>query len=141
MTTDLEPGGPYSPERTKEAANLTADAIRYIIHATLNPNTADALEYPADVDAVLSALATMTMRLPQLLTQLHQRLTAMTETGHLEVVSGRYAGNPDVATDAVRMALDAAMARFGNAGTSLDSAHQVTSAMAWAGEEEGKADD
>lgn len=133
MTTDLDTSGPFTPERTKDAANLAAEAIRFLIHATLNPDTADALEYPADVDAVLSALATMTMRLPQLLTQLTQRLAAMTETGHLDVVSGRYAGKPELATDVVRMALDAAMARAGNAHTSLDSAHQVTSAMAWAG--------
>jgi len=116
-----------------EVAEALAEAVRVLNHQTLH----GALESPEDAGVVLSALATMAHRLPQLLDQVGHWLDAEAQAGHLEVTSGKFAGRPGAVANAVRILLDAAAGRFREAETALEAAHQVTAALAPAGNDEG----
>lgn len=126
--TGLEPGGPYSPERTIEVAELAAEAIRYLNTATLDAPR-DAITCPQDLDRVIASLATMAQRMPQVLNQAASWLRAETVAGRTEVTCGKFGGRPALAGDMATMALDAAAARFKAAAASLRDAHQITSAI------------
>ena len=114
-----------------EVAEAASEAIRVLNEQTRHH---EALESPEDADVVVSALATMAHRLPQLLDQVGHWLDAEAQAGHLEVTSGKFAGRPGAVANAVRILLDAAAARFREAETALEAAHQITGAMASAGE-------
>jgi hypothetical protein len=73
--------GPHTPATTLEAADLFAEGIRYLNHATM-PG-AGGLENPADAYSLLGALYTATGRLPQLLAQLTAFLDSQAGTGRL----------------------------------------------------------
>jgi predicted metal-dependent HD superfamily phosphohydrolase len=77
---NLHVDGPHSPERTKEIADLLAECVRFLNHATMSGN---GLDDPADVYYVLGALYTGTQRLPQLTRQITAVLTAQAATGTL----------------------------------------------------------
>lgn len=134
--TGLEPGGPYSPERTAEVAAMMADCVRYMNHATLAKDT-EALEFPPDLDRVIAPLETMALRMPQLLGQFTAWLRAETETGRTEVAYGNFKGRERMAADMVSIHLEEAAGRFADAARALGEAHQITSAIAGvdAGEE------
>jgi hypothetical protein len=121
---------PPDPQYVIELAEGLAEIARALNHQTLH----GALESPEDADVVVSALATMAHRLPQLLDQVGHWLDAEAQAGHLEVTSGKFAGRPGAVANAVRILLDAAAARFREAETALEAAHQITGAMAPAGE-------
>jgi len=114
-----------------EVAEAASEAIRVLNEQTRHH---EALESPEDADVVVSALATMAHRLPQLLDQVGHWLEAEAQAGHLEVTSGKFAGRPGAVANAVRILLDAAAVRFREAETALEAAHQVTGTMAPAGE-------
>ena len=140
--TDLEPGGPYSPERTAEVARVAAAAARFLNHATLDPS-GHALRWPADMDAVLVSLASMAQRMPQLCGQLAGWLTAETAAGRTAVTYGTYKDRPGLAAEVAAAGLDVAAARFGEAAKALHAAQQVTAAISGAtdgSEGEGRAD-
>lgn len=61
------PHGTYSSETVTTAARAIADLVRYLNHATRQPDT---LLYIADINSVLYGLAEATQRLPQLTRQL-----------------------------------------------------------------------
>jgi hypothetical protein len=126
--TDLEPGGPYSPERTAEVAALPGEAIRHLNVATLD-DPAGALGDPQNLDRVIASLAEMAQRAPQLLGQLRDWLNAAVRAGRTEITSGRFEHREMLAADVVAMALDEAAARFADAGRALAKAQEVTSAI------------
>jgi hypothetical protein len=123
---DLSPDAPHSPDRTREAADLAAEALRYLNHATRDSG---ALEYPNDAAAVLASLATLASRLPQLLSQISDRFGADLAAGRLTVEYGPYAGDPRQAVAMVRRLLGDASANAGGLSERLDAAHQVTAAI------------
>ena len=127
----LNPGAPPDHLYVLEVAEALAEAVRVLNHQTLH----GALESPEDADVVVSALATMAHRLPQLLDQVGHWLEAEEAAGRLEVTDGKFAGKPGAAVDVVRTYLDGTAGRFREAERLLESAHQVTGAMAPAGEE------
>jgi hypothetical protein len=88
---NLHVDGPHSPESIREAADLAAEAIRYLCHATM-PGSGGLIN-PADTYSLLGALYTGTERLPQLLMQLTSFLAAQAASGTLADDHGR-----DVAT-------------------------------------------
>ena len=130
----LNPGAPPDHLYVLEVAEALAEAVRVLNHQTRHH---EALESPEDAGVVLSALATMAHRLPQLLDQVGHWLDAEAQAGHLEVTSGKFAGRPGAVANAVRILLDAAAGRFREAETALEAAHQVTAALAPAGNDEG----
>jgi hypothetical protein len=126
--TDLEPGGPYTPERTAEVAEMMPACARFLNHATLARDT-DALEFPADLDRMLAFLATMAQRMPQLMEQSKAWLAAQVESGRTSITYGRYEGRERMAADMVSIHLDEAAGRFADAARALGEAHQITSAI------------
>ena len=126
----LNPDAPPDHLYVLEVAEALAEAVRVLNHQTLH----GALESPEDADVVVSALATMAHRLPQLLDQVGHWLEAEEAAGRLEVTDGKFAGKPGAAVDVVRTYLDGTAGRFRDAERLLESAHQVTGAMAPAGE-------
>jgi hypothetical protein len=137
--TDLEPGGPYSPERTAEVANTAAKAIRYLNVATLD-SPREAITCPQDLDRVVASLATLAQRMPQLLGQLARWQMAEAAATRTEVAYGKYEGRPELAAQEVRTHLDDATVRFDQAAKALKKAQQITSAITSGGSDEGQAD-
>jgi len=71
---NLNPGGPHSPERTREAGRTLAEAVRVLNYATRRGE--DGLEHPSDVYDVTGWLNAAAQRMPQLLAQLAAFLEA-----------------------------------------------------------------
>jgi hypothetical protein len=131
VTISITIGGPPDPGYVLELAEGLAEIVRAL---NLQTRHHEALESPEDADVVVSALATMAHRLPQLLDQVGRWLEAEEAAGRLEVTDGKFAGKPGAAVDVVRTYLDGTAGRFRDAERLLESAHQVTGAMAPAGE-------
>ncbi len=131
--TELGTGGPYSPEDTRRTAALAAEAIRRLNHATLGVHATEALQEPADADAVLVELDSLTERLPQLLAQLGAWLAAECRAGRLRVAYGAWAHSPSteaLAVSAIRQYLTEAAARTEALREVLHDARQITAALA-----------
>ena len=128
----LNPDAPPDHLYVLEVVEAASEAIRVL---NLQTRDREALESPEDVDVVLSALATLTHRLPQLLDQLGHRLWAESGAGRLEVADGKFTGRPGLAVSVTRMSLDAAADRFRDAEGLLEAAHQITATLAPAGHE------
>src|SRR5687767_9820557 len=64
--------GPYSPERTVDAARTIAELVRYLNHATAPWKSGDCLEYPSHLGSVIANLRGALYGMDQLLRQLGQ---------------------------------------------------------------------
>ena len=126
MDITIDPAGPHSPEYTAALANAIADAVRTLNHATLN-HPGEALAFPADADAVISALATAMQRVPQLLDQLSGWLTEEYRAGRMQITYGPHAGDPGAATLEARIGLSEASAIAGQLHAALKGVGAVTS--------------
>src|ERR1017187_5919104 len=126
MDITIDPGGPHSPEYSVELANAIAEAVRTLNHATIDRRNG-ALVYPADADAVISALATAMQRLPQLLDQIREWLTEEYRAGRMQVTYGPHAGDPGAATLEARIGLSEASAIEGQLHAALKGVGAVTS--------------
>jgi hypothetical protein len=133
--SDLEPGGPYSPERTTEVARMAAEAIHYLNLATRDLS-GDALREPAAVDRVLAELDSLAERLPQLLGQLGAWLAAECRAGRLRVAYGTWAHSSTeaqvavLAVSAIGQYLTEAAGHAGRTRQALHDARQITAAIA-----------
>ena len=121
MNIDLRTGGPHSPEKTAEVADLVAEGIRYLNHATLGG--AGGLEQPADIDRLISALATMASRLPQLFRQAEVNLDRIAEAPGVYDDRGHDAAQT---VGSVSMGLRSASASADMLLESLHIAHQAS---------------
>jgi hypothetical protein len=82
ITIDLGPDGPHCPELTSQAADVLAECVRFLNHAT-GRHAGQALAWPADAYQVLGSLYTGTGRMPQLFTQLGTWLAGQAAAGTL----------------------------------------------------------
>jgi hypothetical protein len=80
--------GPHADEETTAAADLAAEAVRYLNYATGPGHAARGLEWPATAYRVAGNLSIAAHRMPQLLDQLGERLTEQYAGGLLAVDSG-----------------------------------------------------
>jgi hypothetical protein len=111
--------GPHDDATISALAEITAEALRTLNHATLAP---DRLAEPATVYGVLGQLAAAAHRLPQLCGQLAGWLAAENTAGRLAHTTG---GLPDVVEDALA-SLDRAARHATCLGEALDQAQQAT---------------
>lgn len=82
-------------------ADTAAEAVRALIHTT-RPTAGEQTE-PAEVYAVLGALALLAGRLPQALTQLRELVADQYTAGRLRIIDGEHTGDPAAAvTDLAR---------------------------------------
>lgn len=109
------------------AADAAAEGIRALNHATLP--AAGGLTGPADVYAVVGALASLAGRLPQALAQLQGFLDVECEHGRIGVVDGDFAGDPVAAVATTGHWLDRATVTAWTLQHALDQAHAT---LTWA---------
>ena len=114
---DLDPDAPHDPARTRQLADVAAEAVRTLNYATQGGR--DGLTYPADAYDLLGTLGVLTQRLPQLCDQIGRWLSTEQTAGRLaETSSGPFGGNSDQAVTSARSAL-AEAGRIANRLTSL----------------------
>ena len=132
MDIDLSTDALPSPERTLQLAGTLAEVVRVLNHQTRHH---EALRYPSEADRLIRELATIAMRLPQLIDQVSAWLRQEQDAGRIEVSHGDYAGNPHGAYIAAVMRLEAAQASAAELRADLESAASVTSTMGGAGDD------
>jgi hypothetical protein len=116
-------GGPHDDDTITALAQITAEAVRVLNHATIGPA---GLSEPGTVYRVLGELATAANRLPQLLTQLARWLDAENTAGRLAHDSGSLPG----AMAYVMARLDQNAPRYAALlGGALDDAQQATAGL------------
>jgi hypothetical protein len=116
-------GGPYRDQATIALAEITAEAVRVLNHATRDPG---AITEPATLYAVTGNLATLADRLPQLCDQLADWLAR-------ESAGGRLAddrGQPVLAAvEPARFQLAAAAGLAGELGAALGAAQAAAARL------------
>jgi hypothetical protein len=114
--------GPYADADTAAAADLAAEAARYLNYAAAKGGLTD----PATIAAVTSSLATTVYRLPQLLNTIGAWLTA-------EAAAGRIADDHHRSyaelTDRIRAALQHAADNADELAAALAAAHNLTATL------------
>jgi hypothetical protein len=131
MAEELTAGldGPHADEHTTGAAELAAEAIRFLNYAT-GPHASGGLTYPATVYSVTASLAVAAARLPQLCDQLTRWLDAENAAGRL---GDDHGGPVAVLADRARFHLDSAAghatalhAALAGAQAAVATVHQTT---------------
>jgi hypothetical protein len=112
-------GGLHDDDTIIALAQITAEAIRALNHATFPPGE---LSEPATAYAVLGQLAAAAHRLPQLCGQLSRWLAGENTAGRLAHTTGGL----DEALDDIQASLDRAARHATRLGEALDQAHQAT---------------
>jgi hypothetical protein len=124
----LPTNGPYTPDQIHAAAAAIAEIVRRLNHATLAHHVPDTLPTPGDLDIVLTSIAALTARLPQLIGQLADTLNRY-NTARLDVDNlGPATTGPDAARHAVFILTDAAQTANALADLLAD-ARQYTSRL------------
>jgi hypothetical protein len=131
---DLSADAPHTPDRTRRAAELAAQAIRLLNHATRHDR--GGLKYPADADRVTTELGILVSRLPQLLSQIAGWYEAEQAAGRLTVEYGPFEGYPVRAVSAVRTMMFNAAGIAEDLHAALEHAHRITAAIAGGPEDE-----
>lgn len=109
-------------------ADTAAEAIRALNYATLP--AAGTVAGPADVYDVVGALATLTGRLPQALSQLQAFLAGEHAAGRVRIVDGPHTGEPAAALAESDRWLTCAAAAADSLRHALEQAHTVLSCTA-----------
>ncbi len=128
-------GGSHDQDRTAAAADLAADLVRYLNHATIDARDAEqALPYPAITASVIASVQSLAQRLEQLLGQLAEReeahaddpdLRAYGDDSPAEVIAGIVAADlRDAARSAAQLTAQLERAHNGAARLSVDVADQ-----------------
>jgi hypothetical protein len=112
--------GPHNDKATAEAASLAAETIRYLVYAT----THGGLTEPGTVYALLGELSTAAHRLPQLLTQLADWITAGADAGRIagDRPAGQFASE-------TRATFSKAAGRAADLTAALSDAHNLTATL------------
>jgi hypothetical protein len=127
LTSEIERrlDGPHADEHTADAADLAAEAIRYLNYATGSHSPAG-LVFPATVYLIAGRLGMAADRMPQLFDQLSHWLAAEDAAGHLGMDDHSPAAAA-VADAAARLAVAAALAR--QLGDALNGVQSALSAV------------
>lgn len=107
-------------------ADTAAEAIRALNYATLP--AAGTLTGPADVYDVVGALATLTGRLPQALSQLQSFLAGEHAAGRVRIVDGQHTSDPAAALADIQRWLTCAASAADSLRQALEQAH---TALSW----------
>lgn len=109
-------------------ADTAAEAIRALNYATLP--AAGTLSGPADVYDVVGALATLTARLPQALSQLQRFLDGEHTAGRVRITGGPHSGDPAAALVDIQRWLSCSSSRADALRQALEQAHAALSSAA-----------
>jgi len=116
--------GPHDDAATISAARLAGESVRFLNYAT-GP-AADGLTEPVTAYHLAGELTTAVYRLPQLLSQLADWLTAQAASGRLADTAGR---PPGQVTDAACTALSEAMDHADRLARALAAAQNLTAGL------------
>ena len=114
--------GPYADPTTEGAADLAAETIRYLNHATAKGGITD----PATIAAITASLAATAYRLPQLLNTISQWLTAETTAGR---IADDHHRTPDQLTARIRAAATHAADNADTLAAALAAIHNLTATL------------
>lgn len=124
------PEGPHSPESTREVAELLAECVRVLNHATLPADGRPGLGVPQDIYGLAGDLAQGAGGLTQTLAQLAGWLDRELDAGRLvEVPSGPHDGDAHVAVAAAQDALSVAAGHADTIGAALRRAQAALSGL------------
>jgi hypothetical protein len=110
-----------------QLADVAAEAIRSLNHATLPADREEGWEFPADAYSVVGNLGTLVMRLPQALEQLTEFVERLDAGGHVRADGGD-TGDRMVA---LRAGTGDAVAAAERLRAALDEMHAALSPLAW----------
>ena len=114
--------GPYADASSAGAADLAAEAVRYLNHAAAKGGITD----PATIAAVTASLATAVYRLPQLLNTLSEWIRAETTAGR---VADDHRRSPDQLTARIRAATTQAADNADSLAAALAAVHNLTATL------------
>ena len=114
--------GPYADASTADAADLAAEAIRYLNHAAAKGGITE----PATIAAVTGSLVTAAYRLPQLLNTITEWLRAETAAGR---IADDHRRSPDQLTARVRAAISQAVDSADALTVALAAVHNLTATL------------
>ena len=114
--------GPYSDADTAAAADLAAEAVRYLNYAAPRGG----LTEPATIAAVAAGLATALYRLPQLLYQVRDWLDAENDAGR---IADDHRRPPVQLTDATRVLLNRAADHTDRLASDLTDIHNLAATL------------
>jgi hypothetical protein len=117
--------GPHADEHTAAAADLAAEAIRFLNYAT-GSGSLDGLAFPSTVYSVAADLSAAAWRMQQLFTQLGDWLTAADAFGLLGTDDGT---PPGCVVEAARTQLADATVAAGDLSVCLDALHNSISGL------------
>lgn len=118
----------FTPEETRQVAASMAEEVRFLNHATGN-HAAETLHWPADVDHIVTELATMAQRLPQLFEQVTDWLYTQAGASRLVVSYGPHAGHSGAVVAEADAWLEDAQRHAAALYNALNSARQVTATI------------
>jgi hypothetical protein len=114
--------GPYADAGTADAAELAAEAIRYLNHAAAKGGITE----PATITAVTGSLVTASYRLPQLLNAISEWLRAETAAGR---IGDDHRRPPDQLTARIRAAISQAADSADALTVALAAVHNLTATL------------
>jgi hypothetical protein len=114
--------GPYADADTAGAAELTAQASRYLCYAAAKGGVTD----PATIAGLTASLAAVAGRLPQLLNTISQWLTAETAAGR---IADDHRRTPDQLTARIRAASAQAADSAEFLAAALAAVHNLTATL------------
>jgi hypothetical protein len=114
--------GPYADASTAGAAELAAEAVRYLNHAAAKGGITD----PATIAALASSLATAAYRLPQLLNTISEWLRAETTAGR---IADDHRRSPDQLTARIRAAITHTADSAEELAAALAAVHNLTATL------------
>jgi hypothetical protein len=114
--------GPYADTSTIAAADLAAEAVRYLNYAAPRGGITE----PATIDTVTASLATAAYRLPQLLAAISEWLNAETSAGRIGDDHRRPAAQ---VAARVRSAITQAADSADNLAAALAAVHNLTATL------------
>jgi hypothetical protein len=132
MNIDLNPDGPHSGEHSREVAEVMAQAVRVLCHATIG--SAPGLDYASDVDAIVGSLHSAATGMEQLLRQAGAFLARLEADGRLGDDAGE---DPAERLRMVRLALDVSAMTVSQLEGQLARAQRETSHMQTLGATDG----
>ncbi len=128
---DLDPDAPHHPERTRQLADLAAEAVRTLNYATRG----DAgLLYPGEAYCLLGGLGILAARLPQLYDQIGDFLARGQAAGHVdETPDGPHGGDARLAVGDAICALKRAVSHAEAMSVAVNNAQSAIRAVRYVG--------
>lgn len=123
--------GPHDADNTYAAAQVIAELVRRLNHATLPGHVDPVLVYPSQVDRIVGALHRAAAGMSQLMRQLSIRMEAFADDPRTGIDELGPAHNPHAVADAAAGSLAAAAFQADETATRLNRARKSTTRLTY----------